>query len=64
VRRSCRNCLWYDSCGSSKICEYYDTIEETFRDIEIEKMIEKEREEFAQKYRVYANQYSDGNEIE
>lgn len=59
MKRNCRSCIWFDQCGTSQTCSYYDPVDDELQDEQIEKMIERGRRQYAREYMVYANQYSD-----
>ena len=52
MKRSCRNCLFYGLCDTSKIgkCAYFAPVEE---DTDIDRRVEAARDEFRRAWMIY-----------
>lgn len=50
MTRSCKNCYFFDNCGTTRACADFAPIHEEITERDIEKMIEREREEFFERF--------------
>lgn len=48
AKYTCRNCIWYDNCGSEFSCEYFSASSEDVNDF-----IESERISFSEEWNQY-----------
>lgn len=61
MKRSCTDCLFYDSCGGKKLCEYYAPIDENEETPEEHKEEQLNRREFYNAWIKYAARDDDEN---
>lgn len=59
MRRSCRNCVYYDMCKERKMCGDYYPCNDDIEDATIDKWIEEGRYEFYTSWQVYISEYKD-----